>query len=1117
MPPMKNANGAPPASSSGPSPETQVTGNGFAVNSQPPQLMGSSSGAPSGVQRCFGDAQRRQEHTIRQGQPAAAFDFDAAFAQCTPRSRSSHRKPQQQQSPVSAYGPSPITGFVPMQPAQAGPSSTNVPTYAHPALHPEHPLQLSSFPTNVLYHPGVAQEGMLIGGADPSVDAMLHPSAYHTAEGATATLTDAKIVQSQQPGALQHPTQSATSIPSFNARIFAPSATATTAEGSRIPTEAHQVTDEGRDDEGDAAEAGGTGGAIARGTDGKDMEGKAASHFVRRLFSMLEDGSWNEIVRWSLSGTSFVVANMNDFTKHVLPRHFRHSNFASFVRQLNKYDFHKVKKDPAMFEALFGMAPGSSNGDCNQMWEFKHDCFVRARPDLLDEVKRKIPTGKKRKDGEDHIYSSAVPLGAEAADMAAEDYAALKEQVKSLTIVQDQMTNHISTLTKQYQGVISEMLTYQRNMFEQDQLMQNLIQYLVNTEQDRSRTIEGPSPSTGLLSNDSGPFLQSNEAAKLIGSYSEVASASFAQMSEIAVRASQGLFGVSAAGLRTSPSTTVVDRPISHKGQTSSSKTISPAAMATPAPTSVANQTGAGVDRSFATVETGTPSFFLHPPHFDEAHAASSSNISSSVSNTEGPSAPAIVTGSSKGISIFNPTFLDENAGLRVFTVGTLQARQDADSLNKGQAGDSPTGSSEPGAKTGSSTTKAKALSESSSPSEAGALQVLSIDELPYGMPRIDKRSKGGSSLLASDVEGGPSPGDTPGTSDKVPSVLRVRRSTYVPGWAVPPRVLLVDDDAVCRKLSSKFLQVFGCAIDVAVDGVNAVNKMNLEKYDLVLMDIIMPNLDGVSATSLIRRFDPRTPIISMTSNSQPSELFTYMNHGMNDILPKPFTKQGLLNMLEKHLIHLKTVQQLDEIPRSLGLPPVENGALHKALATTAQLAASSLNQAIQLGPQPDQQQQQQQLKGDSTCDAGATLALGSMSRLSFACARELDANPLVCMGFSDQEYVSMLQNLIAAGSLSDSNQGDLSSTVADALDVLPGEGTAINARRVSQASEKQQHRQQAQQQQAQQQQAQQQQAQQGQKQQQQQKRQAPDNSPKGSKSSIAGQGEKRARFMEIA
>lgn len=78
------------------------------------------------------------------------------------------------------------------------------------------------------------------------------------------------------------------------------------------------------------------------------------------------------------------------------------------------------------------------------------------------------------------------------------------------------------------------------------------------------------------------------------------------------------------------------------------------------------------------------------------------------------------------------------------------------------------------------------------------------------------------------------------GTVQSVPSsqrqMLRIRRSTYVPGWSVPPRVLLVEDDAVSRKLSSKFLQIFGCTIDVAVDGFGAVNKMNLEKYDLVLM-----------------------------------------------------------------------------------------------------------------------------------------------------------------------------------------------------------------------------------------------------------------------------------------
>lgn len=84
----------------------------------------------------------------------------------------------------------------------------------------------------------------------------------------------------------------------------------------------------------------------------------------------------------------------------------------------------------------------------------------------------------------------------------------------------------------------------------------------------------------------------------------------------------------------------------------------------------------------------------------------------------------------------------------------------------------------------------------------------------------------------------GPTPaaGPGPSTAGPSPKSLRVRRTTYVPGWAVPPRVLLVDDDAVNLRLSKKFLQVFGCMIDVAVDGVGAVDKMNLEKYDLVLM-----------------------------------------------------------------------------------------------------------------------------------------------------------------------------------------------------------------------------------------------------------------------------------------
>lgn len=116
-------------------------------------------------------------------------------------------------------------------------------------------------------------------------------------------------------------------------------------------------------------------------------------------------------------------------------------------------------------------------------------------------------------------------------------------------------------------------------------------------------------------------------------------------------------------------------------------------------------------------------------------------------------------------------------------------------------------------------------------------------------------------------------------------------------------RVLLVEDDDTCRRLSSKLLQIFGCNFDIAVDGLDAVNRMGVGyKYDIVLMDIVMPNLDGVSATTRIRQFDKLTPIISMTSNPTETDCITYLANGMNDILPKPFNKSSLLGMILRHV-----------------------------------------------------------------------------------------------------------------------------------------------------------------------------------------------------------------------
>ncbi|KAK1072508.1 kinase-regulated stress-responsive transcription factor skn7 [Friedmanniomyces endolithicus] len=172
-------------------------------------------------------------------------------------------------------------------------------------------------------------------------------------------------------------------------------------------------------------------------------------------------------------------------------------------------------------------------------------------------------------------------------------------------------------------------------------------------------------------------------------------------------------------------------------------------------------------------------------------------------------------------------------------------------------------------------------------------------------------------------------PPKAPEVASPHPGAAGRKKSTTVnPGWVRQPQILLVEDDPTCRRIGGKFLYAFHCAIDSALDGLEAVNKMNAgAKYDLVLMDIIMPNLDGVSATHLIRQFD-NTPIVAMTSNIRSDDISMYFQHGMNDVLPKPFTKEGLLNMLEKHLAHLKIgAPGMDAHPMNAPPPPAISSA----------------------------------------------------------------------------------------------------------------------------------------------------------------------------------------------
>lgn len=121
---------------------------------------------------------------------------------------------------------------------------------------------------------------------------------------------------------------------------------------------------------------------------------------------------------------------------------------------------------------------------------------------------------------------------------------------------------------------------------------------------------------------------------------------------------------------------------------------------------------------------------------------------------------------------------------------------------------------------------------------------------------------------------------------------------------AGPRRILLVEDNEINRVVAREMLTAAGHSVTEAINGERAIEVAGSEPFDLILMDISMPVMDGRQATREIRSgngANAQTPIVALTANAMAEEQEAFLMDGMNDILTKPLTRNGLLQVIANY------------------------------------------------------------------------------------------------------------------------------------------------------------------------------------------------------------------------
>lgn len=214
----------------------------------------------------------------------------------------------------------------------------------------------------------------------------------------------------------------------------------------------------------------------------------APAPFLSKTYDMVDDPSTDAVVSWSVNNNSFVVWNVPEFARDLLPKFFKHNNFSSFVRQLNTYGFRKVDPD---------------------RWEFANEGFLRGQKHLLKGISRRKPVNvhphSQQSSFQNNSVKSCVEVGKfgleEEVERLKRDKNVLMQELVRLRQQQQSTDNQLQSVGQRVQGMEArqqQMMSFLAKAMQRPGFLAQIVQQ----QNDGNRQVTGVNKKRRLPNHD---------------------------------------------------------------------------------------------------------------------------------------------------------------------------------------------------------------------------------------------------------------------------------------------------------------------------------------------------------------------------------------------------------------------------------------------------------------------------------------------------------------------------------------------------------------------------------------------------------------------------------------